>query len=143
MATGLPQRATSTGLQSSDRSTQSIGTLLHRLTHELATLLRKELALGAAELTHTLGTALAAVTTAAAGGVVLFAGFLVLLVAAVLGLSHVMAAWLAAVLVGTVVSVIGIVTVVTGARALPDSLRPARTARSLSKDKDVLTRKLP
>ena len=64
-----------------------------------------------------------------------------MLAAAVLGLSHIMAGWLAALLVGIVVSVVGIVAIVAGARTLPETLQPKRSARSLSKDKDVLTRK--
>jgi hypothetical protein len=115
--------------------------LLHRLTRELATLCRQELALAGAEATRTLGKILAASATAAAGGAVLFAGLLVLLAAAVLGLSHIMADWLAALLVGILVSVVGIAALVAGTRALPETLQAKRSARSLSKDKDVLTRK--
>lgn len=141
MATRLPQRAAPEDLELEDRETQSVTTLLHRLTHELATLFRQELALAAAELTRTLGKTLAATATAAAGGAVAFAGLLVLLAAAVLGLSHIMAAWLAALLVGVAVSAVGIATIIAGTRALPETLQPKRTIRSLSKDKDVLTRK--
>jgi len=141
MVTRVPQRATPGGLESEDRETQSVRALLHRLTHELAALFRQELALVAAELTRTLGKILTAAATAAAGGAVLFAGLLVLLSSAVLGLSHIMADWLAALLVGTLVSVVGIGALVAGARALPETLQPKRSARSLSKDKDVLTRK--
>ena len=141
MATRLPQRIPAGALESEDRETQSVATLVHRLTHELATLVRHELALVGAEFTQTLGKTLAAATAVAAGGAVLFAGLLVLLASAVLGLSHIMAAWLAALSVGIVVSVVGIAAVAAGARALPQSLRPERSARSLSKDKDVLMRK--
>ena len=141
MASRVPQRATPEGLESEDRKTQSVVALLHRLTHELATLFRQELALAGAELTRILGKTLAAVTTAAVGGGVLFAGLLALLASAVLGLSHVMAAWLAALLVGILVSVVGIAALVAGTRALPETLQLKRSARSLSKDKDVLTRK--
>jgi hypothetical protein len=140
MATRLPQ-FTPEALESADRATQGVMTLLHRLTHELATLLRRELALAGAETTCTLGRTLAAATTAAAGGAVLFAGLLLLLASAVLGLSHIMAAWLAALLVGIVVSVVGIAAFLTGTRALPETLRLERSTRSLLKDKDVLTRR--
>ncbi len=143
MPTGLQQRTGPVELQSTDRSSQSVGGLLQRLTHELSTLFRQELALAAAEVSQTLGRLLGAVTTTAAGGAMLFSGLLVLLAAAVLGLSQVMAAWLAAVLVGAAVSIIGVVMVLAGVRALPETLRPARTTHSLSKDKDVLTRKTP
>ena len=141
MATSLSQRATPERLESVDRETQSVTTLVHRLIHEVSTLFRQELALAGAELTRTLGKFLAAAAVAGAGGALLFAGLLVLLAAAVLGLSHIMAGWLAALLVGIVVSVVGIVAIVTGARTLPETLQPKRSVRSLSKDKDVLTRK--
>ena len=141
MATRLLQRATPEGLESVDRETQSVATLLHRLIQEVSTLFRQELALAGAELTRTLGKALAAAAVAGAGGAVLFAGLLVLLAAAVLGLSHIMADWLAALIVGIVVSVVGIVAILAGTRTLPETLQPKRSARSLSKDKDVLTRK--
>jgi hypothetical protein len=68
MVTRIPQRATPEGLESGDRETQSVIGLLHRLTHELATLFRQELPLAAVELTRTLGKILAASATAAAGG---------------------------------------------------------------------------
>ena len=141
MATRLPQRIPPEGLESKDRDTQTVATLVHRLTHELATLVRQELALARAEFTQIVSKTLVAATAVAAGGAVLFAGLLLLLATAVLGLSHIMAAWLAALLVGIVVSVVGIAAVVAGARALPHTLRMARSARSLSKD-NVLTRKI-
>ena len=140
MATRIPQRATPEGFESEGRETQSVIGLLHRLTRELATLFRQELALAAGEVTRTLGKILTASATVAAGGAVLFAGLLVLLAAAVLGLSHIMADWLAALLVGILVSAVGIAALVAGTRALPETLLPKRSARSLSKDKDVLTR---
>jgi hypothetical protein len=140
MATRVAQRPTSRAFEAADRETQSVTGLLHRLTRELATLFRQELALAAGEVTRTLGKILAASATAAAGGAVLFAGLLVLLAAAVLGLSHIMADWLAALLVGILVSVVGTAAMVAGARALPETLVPRRSARSLSKDKDVLKR---
>jgi len=144
MITKLPQNAAPPGhLEPEERNTQSIPTLFHRLTHELATLFRQELALASAELTQKLGLALSAVMITSAGGLLLFSGLLVLLAAAVLGLSQLMAAWLAAIIVGVAVSVIGLAAVFAGAGRLPDSLRPHRTARSLSKDKDILTRKTP
>lgn len=141
MVSKIPPGARLQALHGGDRDAQSIATLLHRLSHELATLFLQELALAGAELTRTFGRALTAATTATAGGAVLFAGLLVLLAAAVLGLSHIMAAWLAALLVGLIVSITGIATIAAGTHALPETLRPRRSIRSLSKDKDVLTRK--
>lgn len=128
-------------LESTDREMQSVPTLLHRLSHELASLFRQELALASAELTRTFGRTLTSVAAAVAGAAVLFAGVLVLLAAAVLGLSLVLAPWLAALVVGVVVSAIGIAAVVAGMHSLPETLQPKRATRSVAKDKDVLTRK--
>ena len=125
-----------------DRNSQSVAALLQRLTRELAMLLRNELALASAEFTQALRKTLAAAVIAALGGAILFGGLLALLAAAVLGLSHVMTAWLAALVVGSAVSIIGAATLSIGSRSLrAQNLKPHRVSRSLLKDKDVITRK--
>jgi len=70
--------------------------LLRRLVDEFSVLFRKEIALAKAEAVQSFSHLKAATISIASGGAVLFAGFLVLLAAAVLGLSHVVADWLAA-----------------------------------------------
>jgi len=71
----------------------------------------------------------------AAGGLVAWAGFLVLLAAAVLGLSKVVEPWLAALIVGVVVLVIGVVVMLVGKnRFKSDNLVPRRTLRSIKDD---------
>ncbi len=115
--------------------------LVRRLMDELATLFRQEMALATAELTGALGKLVAAVVSVAAGSAVLFAGFLVLLAAAVLGLAQVMAPWLSALIVGAVVSLIGLILVLVGRKAVdPSVLKPKRSPESLRKDKAVLSR---
>jgi hypothetical protein len=108
-------------------------------------LLRKlmdEIALASAEFSNSMRKLVAASTSVAAGGVVLFGGFLALLAAAVLGLANVVSPWLAALIVGLVVGLIGTAMVMTGIKALkPDTLKPARSVESLKEDKDVLMRK--
>jgi uncharacterized membrane protein YqjE len=125
-----------------DRNSQSVAGLLQRLTRELGMLLRNELALASAEFTQALRKTLSAAVIAALGGAVLFAGLLALLAAAVLGLSHVMTAWLAALIVGSTVCIIGAAILSVGSRNLrAQNLKPHRVSRSLLKDKDVITRK--
>jgi uncharacterized membrane protein YqjE len=125
-----------------DRNSQSVAALLQRLTRELGMLLRNELALASAELTQALRKTLTAVIMAALGGAVLFAGLLALLAAAVLGLSQVMTAWMAALTIGGIVCVVGAVSLAIGSRSLrTQNLKPQRVSRSLSKDKEVITRK--
>jgi hypothetical protein len=127
-----------------DRESQSAFGLLRRLTDELATLLRQELSLAAAEVARSMRTLLAGAASIAVGGAVLYAGILALLAAAVLGLATVLHPWLGALVIGAAVTVIGIVLVTIGIRSLdPSTLKPSRTTESLRKDKDVITRRQP
>ncbi len=123
-----------------DQTAQTTLGLVRRLMEDLTTLFRQEMALATAELTGALARITAGVVSIATGGAVLFAGFLGLLAAAVLGLANVVEPWLAALIVGGAVTVIGLIMVLVGKKALdPDKLKPQRSAESLSKDKDVLT----
>lgn len=141
MAFRWPAPSAAEDVEVKPRESQSVPTLVRRLAHELAALFRQELALAGAELIRSINRILAGASGVAAGGAVLFAGLLLLLAAAVLGLSQVLAPWLAALLVGFAVSVAGGIVVVVSARVLrPESLKPRRSARSLEKDKEVLGR---
>jgi hypothetical protein len=142
MATMPYGSSPTTGAANDDRESQSAFTLLRRLTDELTTLLRQELALAAAELTHSIRIMLTGAASAAIGAAVLFTGLLAMLAAAVLGLATVLQPWLAALVIGAAVLAIGIVLVLVGIRALdPSTLKPARTAESLRRDRDVITRR--
>ena len=127
-----------------DRESQSAFGLLRRLTDELTTLLRQELALAAAEFSRSMRVMLTGAAATAVGGAVLFTGLLAMLAAAVLGLATVLQPWLAALVIGAAVAIIGIVLVLAGIRSLdPSTLKPSRTAESLRRDKDVITRRQP
>jgi hypothetical protein len=128
----------------SERESQSSFALLRRLTDELSTLLRQELALATAEISRSMRVMLAGATSLAVGGAVLYTGLLAMLAAAVLGLATVLRPWLAALVIGAAVTAIGIVLVSIGVRSLdPSTLKPSRTAESLRRDKDVITRRQP
>jgi ABC-type transport system involved in cytochrome bd biosynthesis fused ATPase/permease subunit len=125
----------------SPRNQESITDLLRRLMDELATLFRQELSLATAEISGAMTRLSRGVISVVSGGAVLYAGFLTLLAAAVLGLAMVVQAWLAALIVGGVVTLIGLVMVLKGKKALePSQLKPRRTVESLRQDKEVLMR---
>ncbi len=129
------------GSPEAERESQSSITLLRRLTDELATLLRQELALAASEISRSLQVLLAGVASLAMGGAVLMMGLLALLAAAVIALATVLPAWAACLVIGGAVALIGAVLVLIGVRSLnPSALTPKRTAESLRRDTDVLTR---
>ncbi len=117
-------------------------TLVRRLVDEVSTLFRQEIALASAEVSRSVSDAKAGVGSIATGGAVAFAGLLFLLAAAVLGLAKVMEPWLAALIVGVVVVVIGLILLKAGKSKLdPAALTPRRTHESLRRDKELIDRR--
>ncbi|HTX06661.1 MAG TPA: phage holin family protein [Steroidobacteraceae bacterium] len=133
-----------TGAVNDGRESQTAFGLLRRLVDELTTLIRQELALAIAEVSRSMRAMLTGAASLAVGGAVLFTGFLAMLAAAVLGLATVLAPWLAALVIGAAIAIVGVVLVMVGIRSLdPSTLKPARTAESLRRDKDLITRRQP
>jgi uncharacterized membrane protein YqjE len=117
----------------------SVGGLLRQLTHEVPDLITKELALAKAELSESIRATTAGAASVATGGAVLLGGFIVLLMSAVYGLSEIMAPWLAALIVGGVVVVIGLIMVSAGKKKFEaSSFKPERTLHSMHKDKEAV-----
>jgi uncharacterized membrane protein YqjE len=118
--------------------------LLRQMLDEVSVLFRQEVRLASAELSSSLSTLLQGVTSVAVAGAVMFAGLLVLLAAAVLGLALALPPWLAALIIGAAAIVVGLALLGVGRAKFRDTkLKPAHTVESLSKDKDVLTRRVP
>jgi len=121
----------------------SIGSLLRQLTREVPELFTKELALAKAELQRSLTTLKAGTAAVAGGAMVLLAGLIILLMAAVYGLAYVVSPWLAALIVGAVTRVIGFMMLQAGKKQFdPSNLTPDRTLHALQQDKDALKRKV-
>lgn len=117
----------------------SVGGLLRQLTREVPSLFTKELALAKAELSESIRATKAGAASVATGGAVLLAGFIILLMSAVYFLSTLMEPWLAALIVGGVVVVIGLIMVSAGKKKFEaSSFKPDRTIHSLHKDKEVV-----
>ena len=117
------------------KADRSVATLLSDLAGETIQLIRTELALLKAELQEKFSQAGQGAIALAAGGLIAFSGWLVLLAAAVLGLATVLAPWLAALIVGLVVLAIGGVLLFVGKTRLgAQALLPERTLRSLRED---------
>ncbi|MGK9065256.1 phage holin family protein [Stutzerimonas chloritidismutans] len=117
----------------------SVGGLLRQLTQEVPALITKELALAKAEVSESMRATKAGAASVATGGAVLLGGFIVLLMSAVYGLSKVMEPWLAALIVGGVVVVIGLIMVSAGKKKFQaSSFKPERTIHSVNKDKEAV-----
>jgi hypothetical protein len=118
-----------------NRAERPVGGLLSDLARQFTLLLRQEMALARAEIVGKIGQLGSASGLVAAGGLFAFAGFLYLLAAATLGLGKVVEMWLAALIVGGVVFVLGLgLTLLGRARLRASNLVPLRTVRSLKDD---------
>jgi hypothetical protein len=121
------------------RDYETTPSLLRRLVNDVSSLFAQELALLKAETTESIADLKAAAASIAMGGAVAFMGVFFLLLAAVYGLSNVVDPWLAALIVGGVVTLIGVIMLVTGSKKLePRAVAPRRTAESLRKDTQMI-----
>jgi len=110
--------------------------LLTELAQETTTLVRKEVELAKAEMSEKVNQATAGAVSLAAGGMVAFAGVIFLLLAATFGLAKFMEPWLAALIVGGVVTILGVILVSMGKSKLSArNLQPNRTISTLQDDK--------
>ncbi len=125
-----------------ENETSAVG-LIRQLAHEVPALLTKELALAKAEVKTTLETAKAGAMAVGMGAIVMLAGLIFVLLAAVYALAMTMQPWLAALIVGAVAMVVGFIMVQSGKKRFEvSSLTPERTVNSLQKDKDAIQRKV-
>jgi predicted phage tail protein len=130
-----------------DKNGKSLPTLFSDLTREMVDLLRQEIALARTEMSQKISTAQAALTSVAIGAAVVVAGLFIILQAVVRALAMVlppeMAPWLAPLIVGAVVAIIGYVMLKGGSAKLkPDNLMPHRTVESLQRDKGLVKEKV-
>ena len=125
------------------KTDRSLSQLFSDLVGDASLLIRQEIALAKAELTQALQSLGTGIGLVAAGGLVAFAGFLFLLAAASLGLATVLEPWLAALIVGGVVAVIGIILVLVGkGRLAANKLAPHRTIRSIEDDAQWMSERM-
>jgi xanthine/uracil permease len=125
----------------------SLATLFSDLWRDSCQLVRQETQLATVEITDKIAEVGEGITSLAAGALVAFAGFLILLGAAVTALAHVLpsdyADWLSPLIVGGVVLVVGAGLLGVGRRKLrADNLAPSRTVRSLQTDAQMAKERL-
>jgi hypothetical protein len=114
---------------------RSIGVLFAELADDLRRLFRLEIALLQRELGEKAGRVARGAAALAIGGFLAFSGWLALLAAVVLALSIVLRPWLAALIVGVVVSLVGGVLLLLGKRWLDaQQLVPRRTLNAVRED---------
>jgi hypothetical protein len=113
-------------------SDRSLTGLVTELTRESATLVRQEVALAKSELTEKVKEAGWGLAATVVGGLLLLVAFEALMAGAILGLSSQVEPWLAAVIIGGAVALIGAVVLAKGIVTLRgENLAPQRTLESL------------
>jgi Flp pilus assembly protein TadB len=118
----------------------SMTALIGRLLDDATALLRNEVQLAKAEALNTVNELKSRAVSMAAGTVLVLVGALVLVAAAVLGLATVVAAWLAALIVGVVLAIAG-AALLSAARRRLESGNLERTKASLERDTNVIARR--
>lgn len=115
------------------QESRGIGDLLGDLGRQVSTLVRKEIDLARVEVTSSVGKMSRGAAMAGAGGAILYAGLLVLLGAAVLGLIEAgIDPWLSALIVAVVVLAIGGVITAMGVNRIRETdLAPKETAETV------------
>ncbi|GJL73087.1 MAG: hypothetical protein NMNS01_22860 [Nitrosomonas sp.] len=125
---------------------RSLTTLVSDLTQQSSDLIRKEAELAKAEMSEKLSEAQSALIALAIGGALLIVGLFYILNAVVYGIAEVLppdlSPWLAALIVGSTITVIGYFLVQRSkSRLQPRNLKPDQTMDSLQHDTIMLKEK--
>jgi len=116
---------------------RSLGELFSDLTRDVGTLVRQEVQLATSEMSQTVSAAGKDIGMLAGGGMVLYAGFLVLLAAITVGIANFIPLWISALIVAAITMIVGYVLVQKGRDALKDlDFKPRKTMQTISEIKE-------
>lgn len=123
-------------MQQQSKDNLSLGELFGELSKETTTLVRQEVNLAKTEIIQKASRVGKDIGFMAAGGLLVYAGFLALLAALIFGLVALgLPAWVSALIVGLVVAAAGYFLIQKGRDALKrDNLAPQQTMETLKED---------
>ena|SRR6478735_5226380 len=122
---------------------RSLGDLFSELAADTGTLVRQEVALAQAEMSAKASRVGKQVGYLAVGGAIGYAAMLAIMAAIVIGLSHFMPAWLAALLVGAVVGAASFFLISSAIERLKNTnLKPEESVESIKEDAEWLKKQL-
>jgi len=117
--------------------TRSLGELFASLSKDTTTLVRKEIELAKTEISEKVSETGKNVASLMVGGAIAYAALLFILAAIAVGLAQIMEPWLAVLLVGVVVAIVGLILVQKGMNALKHmKFVPEKTIATLKEDKE-------
>jgi len=121
---------------------RSLGELFSKLASDTSLLIRQEIALAKKELSQAVSQALRGAISLVIGAVLAHTGLLALVAAAILALSLVMDAWAAALIVGAVLLILGLILVFVGINRIKQlQIPPPRTTQTLKEDLEMVKEK--
>jgi hypothetical protein len=123
-----------------DKDNRSLSQLIVDLQRESSTLVRDEVALVRAEVNEKVSQALNGVISLLMGALVAFSALIIVLIAvAELLITLDIVGWLAYLIVGGVVLIIGVIMLMKGKSNLqPSNLKPERTAEEMRRDREMV-----
>ncbi len=114
---------------------RSLGDLFSELASETSTLVRQEVALAQTELTQKATKAGKNIGYLVVGGAVGYAALLSIIAAVIIGLSYVIPAWAAALIVGIAIGIIAFLLISSAISALKNmNLTPRETVETIKED---------
>ncbi len=130
-----------------DKSDQPLSQLFSDLTRDTIDLIRQEIVLARTEMSTKISNAQTALTSVTIGAAILLAGLFIILQAVVNAVEMLLppevAPWLAPLIVGIVISIIGYMMLKGGTSKLTaDNLMPQKTIDSLKRDKTAVQEKI-
>ncbi len=113
----------------------SLGALFSDLSTDLSTLVRQEIELARTETTEKVSKAARSAGMLVAGGLIAYAGLIVVLIAIAILLGAIMPYWLSSLIVGVIVLAIGAMMAVSGKNKLANlNVVPEKTVATLKED---------
>ncbi|WP_303908453.1 phage holin family protein [Thiohalomonas denitrificans] len=125
-------------------SEKSLASLIADLSRETSTLVRDEVQLAKAEMSEKVDQTASGAVSILTGAFVAFSGLLALLYAAIVVLAELIAPWttqpwVAPLIVGVVVALVGLGILQSGRKKISaEGLKPSRTIGSFKRDRQVL-----
>lgn len=126
-----------------DHRDESLGMLFADLSDQVSTLMRREVELAKVETQETISAATGAAVSMISGGVIAYAGLIIVLQAIALVLAYLIPLWISALVVGGIAIVVGAIIFMAGRSRMEDlSFVPEKTVQTVQEDVALVKEKV-
>ena len=136
-------RETATRQTTDDHRDESLGMLFADLSDQVSTLMRREVELAKVETQETITAATGAAVSIMSGGVIAYAGLIIVLQAVAVALAYVIPLWVSGLVVGGIAIVVGAILFMAGRSRMADlSVMPEKTVETVQEDVALVKEKI-